>query len=250
MTKSLYLRCMPGDIAERVLLTGDPARVERIVSLMDEGEIIAQNREFVVATGTVDGLRFTAISSGIGAPSAAIAVEEAAQLGAKAIVRVGTMMGLGLPMGSFVLSSGAARFESTSSAYLGMEFPAVPDWTLAQALIDCARTIGSRVQAGVTATYDAFYPQMAPGLVGRGLPDLAMLRAARVIALDMETSLIYVLCARLNLAASSFCLVTNNADPFEVIDAAAREQGEDALIRAAFNGLVRWSASNDGNPAD
>ena len=243
MTKSLYLRCEPGDIAERVLLTGDPGRVERIVSLMDDGETIAQNREFVVATGSVDGLRFTAISSGIGAPSAAIALEEAAQLGAKAVVRVGTMMGIGLPMGSFVLASGAARFEGTSSAYLGMEFPAVPDWRLAQALIECARATGSRVQAGVTATYDAFYPQMAPGLVGRGLPDLAVLRAARVVALDMETSLLYVLSSRLNLAAASFCLVTNNADPFEVIDADAREQGEVVLIRAIFGGLARWSAS-------
>lgn len=245
MTKSLYLRCEPGEIAERVLLTGDPARVERIVSLMDAGEVITQNREFVVATGSVDGLRYTAISSGIGAPSAAIALEEAAQLGAKAVVRVGTMMGIGLPMGSFVLSSGAARFEGTSSAYLGMEFPAVPDWALAQALVECARGMGSRVLAGVTATYDAFYPQMAPALVGRGLPDLAFLRAARVIALDMETSLLYILSSRLNLAAAAFCLVTNNADPFEVIDAVARDQGEDALIRAVFGGLARWSEAND-----
>ena len=243
MTKSLYLRCSPGDVAERVMLTGDPARVERIVSLMDSGAVVAQNREYIVATGSRAGERFTAISSGIGAPSAAIAIEELAQLGAKAVVRVGTMMGIGVPMGCFVLSTGAARFESTSSAYLGMEFPAVPDWSLGQALIDCARAAGSRVLAGVTATYDAFYPRMAPALVGRGLPDLSNLRAARVIALDMETSLVYVLSAHLKLAAASFCLVTNNADPFEVIDPDARDHGEDALIRAAFDGLARWSAS-------
>ncbi|MBL8156924.1 MAG: hypothetical protein JNM70_22310, partial [Anaerolineae bacterium] len=68
MTKSLYLRCDPGDIAERVLLTGDPARIERIVEMM-QGEIIARNREFLVAAGSVNGVRYSAISSGIGAPS-------------------------------------------------------------------------------------------------------------------------------------------------------------------------------------
>lgn len=240
MTKSLYLRCDPGQITERVLLTGDPARVERIVDLMDKGEIISQNREFLVASGTVDGVGFTAISSGIGAPSAAIAIEEAVQLGAKAILRVGTMMGIGLPMGCFVLSTGAARFEGTSPAYLPSAFPAVPDWTLSQALLEAARLAGEEIRAGVTATYDAFYPSMAPALVGRGLPDLELLRAGRVIALDMETALVYILGTRLGIATASFCLVTNNADPFEVIEAESRSRGEEALIRTAFAGLKRW----------
>jgi uridine phosphorylase len=239
MTKSLYLRCDPGDIAERVLLTGDPARIERIVEMM-RGEIIARNREFLVAVGSINGVRYSAISSGIGAPSAAIAVEEAAQLGAKAFVRVGTMMGIGLPMGCFVLATGAARFEGTSAAYLPAAFPAVPDWALSQALLIAGRDAGADVRMGVTATYDAFYPSMAPALVGRGLPDLEMLRAGHVVALDMETALLFVLALRLGAAAASFCIVTNNADPFEVIDADARETGEELLIRAAFDGLARW----------
>ncbi len=241
MSRSLYLHCSPGSIAERVLITGDPARIERIVGMMDGGEIIAHNREFVVANGMVGGVAFTAISSGIGAPSAAIAIEEAAQLGAKAIVRVGTMMGIGLPMGILALSTGAARFEGTSSAYLGMPFPAIPDWALSQHLLEGARAGGYAAQAGMTATYDAFYPSMAPALVGRGLPDIALLQSAGVIALDMETSLLYILSARLRLAAASLCLITNNADPFEIIEAAERDAGEVALIRTVFEGLSRWS---------
>lgn len=240
MTKSLYLRCEPGDIADRVLLTGDPARIERIVDMMD-GEMIARNREFLVATGSIGGVRYSAISSGIGAPSAAIAVEEAAQLGAKAFVRVGTMMGIGLPMGCFVLASGAARFEGTSSAYLPHAFPAVPDWALSQALLNASERAGADVRMGVTATYDAFYPSMAPALVGRGLPDLELLQSGRVIALDMETSLLFILGMRLNIAAASLCIVTNNADPFEVIDSEMRETGEKTLIQAVFEGLGKWS---------
>ncbi|MBN8595267.1 MAG: nucleoside phosphorylase [Anaerolineae bacterium] len=239
MTKSLYLRCEPGMIAERVLLTGDPARIERMVEMMN-GEIIARNREFLVGTGSINGVRYSAISSGIGAPSAAIAVEEAAQLGAKAFVRVGTMMGIGLPMGCFVLATGAARFEGTSSAYLPPAFPAVPDWALSQALRSAGERGGADVRMGVTATYDAFYPSMAPALVGRGLPDLELLRAGRVVALDMETSLLFILGMRLGVAVASFCIVTNNADPFEIIEAEARETGEKLLIRAAFEGLADW----------
>jgi uridine phosphorylase len=242
MTRSLYLHCVPGDIAERVLLTGDPARVERIVRMMDDGRIIAHNREFLVASGRALGVPVTAISSGIGAPSAAIAIEEAAQLGAKAFVRVGTTMGIGLPMGCFVLSSGAARFEGTSHAYLSAAFPAVPNWMLAQTLLVSGRSAGWDVRAGITATYDAFYPSMAPALVGRGLPDLELLRSGQVIALDMETSLLYILALRLGAAAASFCVVTNNADPFEIIDPALRDKTEEGLIRTVFAGLASWSS--------
>lgn len=244
MTRSLYLHCVPGDIAERVLLTGDPARVERIVSMMDEGRIIAHNREFLVASGRALGVPVTAISSGIGAPSAAIAIEEAAQLGAKAFVRVGTTMGIGLPMGCFVLSSGAARFEGTSHVYLPAAFPAVPNWLLAQTLLESARSAGWDVRAGTTASYDAFYPSMAPALVGRGLPDLELLRSGQVIALDMETSLLYILALRLGVAAASFCVVTNNADPFEIIDPMLRDKTEEGLIRTVFDGLACWSSSS------
>lgn len=239
---TLYLKCEPGEVAEYVLLTGDPARVNRIAAVLDDARMIAQNREFYVATGYYRGQRFSAVSSGIGAPSAAIAVEELKQLGAKAIVRVGTMMGIGLPMGCLMAAIGAARFEGTSLAYLDMAFPAVPDWGLAQCLIDTARTTGCDVHIGMTATYDAFYPKMAPSLVKQGLPDLELLRRAGVIALDMETSLLYVLGAYLRLPVVSMCLITNNADPFEVIDNDLRDKGEQVLIQAVLDGLLAWSS--------
>jgi uridine phosphorylase len=243
MTKSLYLRCSPGEIGERILLTGDPARVERIGEALTDVRTISTNREFQVITGAYGGRTFSAVSSGIGAPSAAIAIEELVQLGAKAVVRVGTMMGIDLPMGCVVLSSGSARFEATSAAYLGLEFPAVPDWQLARMLQDSATTLGLEVQVGLTATYDAFYPKMAPGLVDRGLPDMHILRSAGVIALDMETSLVQVLGQYLGIAAASLCLITNNADPFKVIENGQRTNGETMLIKAVLDALVKWTNS-------
>ena len=243
MTKSLYLKCAAEDIHERVLLTGDPGRVDRIAGMLDDARQVAQNREFYVVSGRWQGTRFSVVSSGIGAPSAAIALEELAQLGARAVVRVGTMMGMDVPMGSFVISTGAARFEGTSRAYLGMEFPALPDWELTRQLLEIGRTRGHDVHPGLTASFDAFYPNMAPTLVERGLLDVAWLRRANVLALDMETSLLFVMGTYLRLATASLCLITNSADPFAIIDSAARETGEAHLITTVLDGLSHWSAS-------
>ena len=240
MTQSLYLKCDADSIGDYVLLTGDPARVDRIANLLDNYEIISKNREFYTITGSYQEQRFSAVSSGIGAPSAAIAVEELAQLGVKAVVRVGTMMGVSAPLGSYVISVGGVRFEGTSSHYLPIEYPAIPDWTLVQAMIASSQNYELEINVGSTATYDAFYPKMAPALVSRGLPDIEELKQASVLALDMETSLLYILATRLRLPVVAMCLVTNNADPFKILDADLRSQGEDKLIKTVLDGLIHW----------
>lgn len=243
--KTLYLKCAPGQVGELVLLTGDPARVERAARQLEDAQLIARNREFVTFSGRYGERRVSVVSSGIGAPSAAIAVEELFQLGVKAIVRVGTMMGVGAPLGTYVIASGAARFEGTSSAYLPLEYPAVPNWALTGALERAGRARGLTVQVGPTATYDAFYPKMAPALVGRGLPDMEQLQQAGVLALDMETALVLIMGARLNVAAASMCLVTNEADPFAVLDADMQAAGETALFGAVLDGLAAWSEADE-----
>lgn len=245
MNEALYLKCHPGDVAELVLLTGDPARVDRIALTLEQAAVIARNREFYSVTGIYQGKRLSAVSSGIGAPSAAIAVEELAQLGANAVVRVGTMMGLGAPLGSLVISTGAARFEGTSVAYLPLEYPAVPDWPLAQALRSAAAEAPLPLCMGMTATYDAFYPRMAPALVERGQPDLEPLKEVGILALDMETSLLYIVGCRLGIATASLCLVTNEADPFTVIDSEQRVKDEAILIQVALEGLVAWDSRRE-----
>ena len=123
--ETLYLKCKPGDIAPLVLISGDPERVDRVAKLLTGVGPITQNREFAVATGAYNGVPVTVASGGIGAPSTAIAIHELVQLGAKAVVRIGTMMGVGAPVKSVVIPTGAVRHEGTSSRYLPMEFPAI-----------------------------------------------------------------------------------------------------------------------------
>ncbi|MCA9893519.1 MAG: nucleoside phosphorylase [Anaerolineae bacterium] len=244
MMQTLYLKCQPEDIGDFVLLTGDPARVDRVAEQFETCDYEMQNREFYVRTGHYKQQRFSGASSGIGAPSAAIAIEELAQLGVKAIVRVGTMMGVEAPMGSYVISTGAVRFEGTSRDYLPLEYPAIPDWSLASHLHQAATSRGLACHMGLTTTYDSFYPKMAPALVGRGLPDVEQLKQAPVQALDMETSLLYILGMRLRLPVVSMCLVTNTADPFAVLDSDKRRAGEEALIQTVLDGILVWQASH------
>jgi uridine phosphorylase len=239
--KTLYLQLSAADIGEVVLLTGDPARIDRIGEHLQDARVIAQNREFYTITGTYNGMRVSGVSSGIGAPSAAIAIEELALVGAKAIVRVGTTMGVSAPMGTFVISTGAIRHEGTSSVYLPIAYPAVPDWQLATDVIHSAKASSYQVLTGVTATYDAFYPLMAPSLIGNTQLDVSTLEQAGVLALDMETALLYILSARLRIASTSACIVTNQAAPFAILENEARQLGERALIHAVLNGLHTWS---------
>ncbi|MFQ5856432.1 MAG: nucleoside phosphorylase [Anaerolineae bacterium] len=242
MTSTLYLRCSPGDVGSRVLLSGDPARVDRIGSLLDDARVVSRNREYSIITGVYKDCRVSAVSAGIGAPSTAIALEELKQVGARAVVRVGTMMGISAPMGTLVVPTGAVRYEGTSLRYLPIQFPAVPDWKLVQALNKSGRMAGLEVQLGVSATYDAFYPDMAPSLVAdHPSPDWKPLRRAGVLSLDMESALLFVAGRVLGLAVATMCLVTVKAGPPpEFMDQNRRANLDRRLVEAALGGLVTF----------
>lgn len=241
---SLYLRCRPGDIAPLVLISGDPSRVQRTAEWLDSARLIGVNREFAVATGQHQGLPVTIASGGIGAPSTAIALHELAQLGARAIVRIGTMMGVEAQLGQIVLSTGAARFEGTSASYLPLAYPAIPDWDLVHALAQAGTEAGLNARMGLTATYDAFYPHMAPELVGAGSLDLSELRRAGVLSLDMETSLVFVLSRMLGVASAVMCAVTVQAEPHAHLDPDNRAEIDQRMVQAALDGLTAWAATH------
>jgi uridine phosphorylase len=243
MTKTLYLKCLPKDVGSLVLLSGDPARVDRIALQLERARQIVRNREFAVATGRYRGQTISAVSAGIGAPSTAIALEELATLGIHTVVRVGTMMGLSAPLGTIIVPTGAARFEGTSRRYLPLEYPALPDWSLTHTLANAATDAGLPVRLGPTATFDAFYLDMAPSLVqhaaiGTAL-DLSTAQRAGILSFDMETSLIFTAGAALGLTTATICLVTvMAADPATFLDTEARASLEDRVVAAALDGLV------------
>jgi uridine phosphorylase len=238
--ETLYLKCKPGDIAPRVLLTGDPARVFRIIDMLENGDEIQNNREFTSGTGTYRGVPISVVSGGIGAPSTAIAMHELAQLGVRVIVRVGTMMGIHAPLDTVVIPTGAARFEGTSARYLPLPYPAVPDWGLVQTLAEASQSHKLKVRLGLTATYDAFYPDMAPTLIGQGAPDLTQHRRAGVLSMDMESSLVFVLGTALNITTAAMCLVTVQADPHRYLAADIRTLTVQRMLWSALDALAEF----------
>lgn len=246
MTKTLYLKCLPKDIGPLVLLSGDPARVDRIALHLESARQIARSREFAVTTGRYRGQTVSAVSAGIGAPSTAIALEELAALGVRTVVRVGTMMGVGTSPGTVILPTGAARFEGTSRRYLPLEYPALPDWSLTHTLANAATDAGLPVRLGPTATFDAFYPDMAPSLVQRAaigtVLDLSTAQRAGILSFDMETSLVFTAGTVLGLATAAACLVTVTvADPTAFLDAETRSSLESRMVAAVLDGLVAYA---------
>ena len=157
-----HIRCLPGDVAPYVLLPGDPGRVARIAEHMQDAHLVAQNREYVVYTGTTNGVPVSVCSTGIGGPSASIALEELTKVGATTFIRVGSAGGRqkATPIGTPVVITAAYRGEGTSKAYLPAEFPAVADLDVTNALVAAARELeGDAYRAGIAFTRDAYYVQ-------------------------------------------------------------------------------------------
>ena len=162
--KQFHIRCVEGDVGRYVFLPGDPGRCAAIAACFDNPVHIGMNREFDVYTGTLLGEKVTVCSTGIGGPSASIAMEELHNIGADTFLRVGTCGGIDLDVrsGDVVVATGAIRFEHTSREYAPIEYPAVANFEVTTALVEASRALGKRTQVGVVQCKDAFYGQHSP----------------------------------------------------------------------------------------
>ena len=165
LERQYHINCVPGDVGRYCILPGDPGRCEAIAALFDDARFVSLNREYAVYTGTLLGEKVSVCSTGIGGPSAAIAMEELTAIGADTFVRVGTCGGIDLDVrsGDIVVATGAVRFEGTSREYAPIEFPAVADFTIAAALAQAARAMGKTCHTGIVQCKDSFYGQHSPG---------------------------------------------------------------------------------------
>ena len=162
--EEFHLKIRPGDVGRYVLLPGDPGRCEAIAECMDGPRFVSFNREYKIYTGTLEGAPVSVCSTGIGGPSASIALEELVHCGADTFIRVGSSGGMDPEVlgGDIVIATGAIRMEGTSREYAPIEYPAVADFSVTQALRDAARARGSRYHLGVVQCKDAFYGQHDP----------------------------------------------------------------------------------------
>ena len=162
--KQFHIHCTKEDIGRYVFLPGDPGRCESIAAHFDNPVHIGMNREYNIYTGTLLGQKVSVCSTGIGGPSAAIAMEELTAIGADTFIRIGTCGGIDLEVlpGDIVVATGAIRYEHTSMEYAPIEFPAVPSLDVAMALKSASEDLGYRTHTGGVQCKDSFYGQHAP----------------------------------------------------------------------------------------
>lgn len=240
-----HLRVGPGDVAEYVLLPGDPARVGRIADHIDDPREVAYNREYRTVTGTYRGIGVSGTSTGIGCPSAAIAVEELAKVGATHFVRVGSSAAFvpGIRAGDIIVNTATMRLDGTSAAYVDAGFPAAADHFLVRALIDAAYELGAErgfgVHVGLNASSDAFYAE-TPEVVEN-------LMRHRITNIEMESAAIFTIAHLRGLHAAMVCAVSYNYTAPQDIDFAGENtalvHGWDNAIDVALEGIRRYEAS-------
>ncbi|MBD5095789.1 MAG: uridine phosphorylase [Lachnospiraceae bacterium] len=212
-----HLQIRPGDVGRYVILPGDPKRCEKIASHFDEPKLIADSREFVTYTGYLDGEKVSVTSTGIGGPSASIAMEELVLCGADTFVRVGTCGGIDIDVkgGDIVVATGAIRMEGTSREYAPIEFPAVANLDVTNALVGAAGKLGYTFHTGVVQCKDAFYGQHEPERMPVSYELLNKWEAWKrlgVKASEMESAALFVVASHLGVRCGSNFLVVGNQE--------------------------------------
>lgn len=203
-----HLRVGPGDVADYVLLPGDPARVGLIAEHLDDPREVANHREYRTVTGSYRGIPVSATSTGIGCPSAAIAVEELCHVGVSHFIRVGSSAAFvpGIEKGDILINTASMRCDGTSTMYVDEGFPAVADHFLVRALIDAASDLspsrGFAAHVGVNVSSDGFYAE-TPEWVER-------MTRQRIMNVEMESSAIFTVAHLRQVSAAMVCAVSYN----------------------------------------
>lgn len=217
--------CTPGDIADRVFLCGDPARVALISEGWDSRREVCCVREYTIVTGEKNGVALSAASHGIGAPGTAVLVEELIKLGARSMIRIGNSGGLDpqLELGDLVISSGCVRDDGTSKTYVIPEYPAVASWEIVAALNDAAASQNVRAITGVTWSLDAFYARNAVAGPNDSMQSMSVggywpshleprirdMRAAGILNCEMEAGVLLTLAGLFGIRAGAICVVSD-----------------------------------------
>jgi uridine phosphorylase len=254
-----HLELAEGDIEGPVLLPGDPERVEVIAECWDDHEERARHREYRTLTGRYDGEPVSVTSTGIGAPSAAIAVEELARVGAETFLRVGSCGAIQeeVAVGDLVITTAAVRQEGTSDEYVREDYPATAHEEVVTALVTAAERLGHDYHLGVTCSTDSFYAgQSRPGFEGfraAGSEErIEELQAAGVLNFEMEAGAITTLAGLYGLRAGAVCTVYANRVTGEFRTEGEAKAVETASLAAAIlskmdrkkdeAGVDRWHA--------
>lgn len=250
---TLYMKASLGQISKYVIFSGDPWRVNVFQNLLKNVEKVAFAREFNTLTGTYKGIRVTATSTGIGAPSAAIAMEEMYECGMEVAIRMGTVMSLDDSMvGDFLIPLGSMRRESTSDCYVEKSYPAIADFELVQALNNAAILNGCKYHNSVHCTLDGYYTDMKTSRFaeekgvnpGKTMQELAELK---VLGVDMESSAMLVVGRLMGIKAGVITLATVSQNLNRMLGDEERIRMEALLCKVTLDAIVGLENNADSN---
>lgn len=215
--KQYHIQVGNGDVGKYVILPGDPKRCQKIAQYFDHAKLVADSREYVTYTGYLDGVKVSVTSTGIGGPSAAIAMEELVMSGADTFIRIGTCGGMQLHVksGDVVIASGAIRMEGASKEYAPIEFPAVANIQVVNALTNAAEKLGQNYHVGVVQCKDSFYGQHSPEAKPVSYELLNKWQAWKrlgCLASEMESAALFVVASSLGVRVGSCLLVMANQE--------------------------------------
>lgn len=230
-----HIKVQKGDIAERVLISGDPARTVQLSKYLRNAKLVNENRGYITYTGEYDDKPVTICCHGVGAPSAAIVIEELIMFGAKSILRLGTCGGFLKPMkiGDLIIPTGAAYIGGTLDQYLkGERISPVPDFSMTLNLIDYANSSNVKCYKGPVFSSDAFYAED---------PDFVSRWAEKgYIAVEMECATLFGLGMLRGIKTASALLVSDNlAEMQPMVDAQVLKEYVDRVSKVAFDALAK-----------
>jgi len=244
-----HIHCKEGDVGKYCFLPGDPGRCEAIAQHFDNPVHIGMNREYNIYTGTLLGEKVSVCSTGIGGPSASIAMEELAAIGCDTFIRVGTCGGIDLEVlpGDIVVATGAIRYEHTSMEYAPIEFPAVPDFSVTAALKAAGEDLGYRTHTGVVQCKDSFYGQHSPEkspVYYDLLQKWESWKRLGVKASEMESAALFVVAAALRVRCGSCFHAVWNQEREKLGMAMPMTEDTSGAIKVGIEAMKRIIASD------
>ncbi|MGC8788232.1 MAG: nucleoside phosphorylase [Anaerolineae bacterium] len=228
-----HIRCDPKEISRYVFTPGSHDRAKKIAAHFANPRLVSDSRGYLVFTGTVDGIRMTVSSTGMGGPTTAICIEELGHMGADTFIRVGSCGTYQdyVDCGDVIISTGIFRGGGTANNYLPIEFPAVPNFDLTTALIDAAQRLGLKAHVGLGSAGDAFYAPRDPAM-------RQLLKQAGVVSAEMESDTLFVIAAlRGWRAAALFACDGTSTEIKPEWGEEAFKQGEENAIRIAIEAM-------------
>ena len=251
VNRQYHIQVAKGEVGRYVILPGDPKRCVKIAQYFDNPMLIADNREYITYTGTLDGVKVSVTSTGIGGPSASIAMEELYRCGADTFVRIGTCGGMQteIKSGDIVIATAAVRMEGTSREYAPIEYPAVANLDVTNALVEAAKEKGFIYHTGVVQSKDSFYGQHEPEAMPVGYELINKWEAWKrmgCLASEMESAALFIVAGKLRARMGSCLLVLANQEREKLGLENPVVHDTDMAIRVAVEAIRRMIKEDQG----